>query len=195
MGRKPLNRSVMEIRAQKNQTRRRHQCHMRRALAISDYLMLATPEMHRQAVQFVDQLTEKYPDKIDIRKTVEFRDWQRNRLTDVSNQSKTSEQADANAIVQKPKETQVVPNAEEDLINIFDQTSDNAIKDIVSEIYNDPEFASIMNDFHLEVLDQGTVPTEMKDDETDRHEYRHDDETDIEIEIDDRLEDELNKLM
>ena len=128
MGRKPLNRSVMEIRAQKNQTRRRHQCHMRRALAISDYLMLATPEMHRQAVQFVDQLTEKYPDKIDIRKTVEFRDWQRNRLTDVSNQSKTSEQADANAIVQKPKETQVVPNAEEDLINIFDQTSDNAIK-------------------------------------------------------------------
>ena len=195
MGRKPLNRSVMEIRAQKNQTRRRHQCHMRRALAISDYLMLATPEMHRQAVQFVDQLTEKYPDKIDIRKTVEFRDWQRNRLTDVSNQSKTSEQADANAIVQKPKETQVVPNAEEDLINIFDQTSDNAIKDIVSEIYNDPEFASIMNDFNLEVLDQGTVPTEMKDDETDRHEYRHDDETDIEIEIDDRLEDELNKLM
>ena len=168
---------------------------MRRALAISDYLMLATPEMHRQAVQFVDQLTEKYPDKIDIRKTVEFRDWQRNRLTDVSNQSKTSEQADANAIVQKPKETQVVPNAEEDLINIFDQTSDNAIKDIVSEIYNDPEFASIMNDFNLEVLDQGTVPTEMKDDETDRHEYRHDDETDIEIEIDDRLEDELNKLM
>ena len=195
MGRKPLNRSVMEIRAQKNQTRRRHQCHMRRALAISDYLMLATPEMHRQAVQFVDQLTEKYPDKIDIRKAVEFRDWQRNRLTDVSNQSKTSEQADANAIVQKPKETQVVPNAEEDLINIFDQTSDNAIKDIVSEIYNDPEFASIMNDFNLEVLDQGTVPTEMKDDETDRHEYRHDDETDIEIEIDDRLEDELNKLM
>ena len=195
MGRKPLNRSVMEIRAQKNQTRRRHQCHMRRALAISDYLMLATPEMHRQAVQFVDQLTEKYPDKIDIRKTVEFRDWQRNRLTDVSNQSKTSEQADANAIVQKPKETQVVPNAEEDLINIFDQTSDNAIKDIVSEIYNDPEFASIMNDFNLEVLDQGTVPTEMKDDETDRHEYRHDDEPDIEIEIDDRLEDELNKLM
>ena len=195
MGRKPLNRSVMEIRAQKNQTRRRHQCHMRRALAISDYLMLATPEMHRQAVQFVDQLTEKYPDKIDIRKTVEFRDWQRNRLTDVTNQSKTSEQADANAIVQKPKETQVVPNAEEDLINIFDQTSDNAIKDIVSEIYNDPEFASIMNDFNLEVLDQGTVPTEMKDDETDRHEYRHDDETDIEIEIDDRLEDELNKLM
>ena len=195
MGRKPLNQSVMEIRAQKNQTRRRHQCHMRRALARSDYLMLATPEMHRQAVQFVDQLTEKYPDKIDIRKTVEFRDWQRNRLTDVSNQSKTSEQADANAIVQKPKETQVVPNAEEDLINIFDQTSDNAIKDIVSEIYNDPEFASIMNDFNLEVLDQGTVPTEMKDDETDRHEYRHDDETDIEIEIDDRLEDELNKLM
>ena len=52
-----------------------------------------------------------------------------------------------------------------------------------------------MNDFNLEVLDQGTVPTEMKDDETDRHEYRHDDETDIEIEIDDRLEDELNKLM
>ena len=168
---------------------------MRRALAISDYLLLAATEMHRQASQFVDSLIEKYPGKIDVRKTSEFKQWQRNQLMNVSNQPETAAQAGTNPGVQKPKETQVVPNAEEDLINIFDQTSDNAIKDIVSEIYNDPELSAIINDFNIEVLDQGTVPTEMKDDETVRHEYRHDDETGLEIEIDNRLEDELNKLI
>ena len=197
MGRKPLNRSLTEKRQQKNETRRRHQSQMRRSQAISDYLLLAATEMHRQASLFVDGLIQKYPDKNDVRKTPEFKEWQRNQLTLVTNQPKTH----------------AVPDAEEDLTNMANQIPGNIIKDIVSEIQNDPELSAIINDFNIEVLDQGAVPTGShdgvdrhvyppatgSDDGVDRHVYppesMHDNEMDLNIELDDRLGDELNKLM
>ena len=147
---------------------------MRRALAISDYLLLAATEMHRQAAQFIDHLLEKYPGKIDVRKTPEFREWQRNQVMDVSNQPKAPVQADANPIVQNPEETPVVADIQEDtIINMFDEIPENIIEDILTEIRNDTELSAIINEFNTA-------------------ESMHDE---LNIEIDDRLEEELNNLI
>ena len=174
MGRKPLNRPAEEKQRRKNETRRRHQQELRRAIAISDYLLLAATEQHRQATAFINKLEEKYPGKIDVRKTPEFREWQTKQLSIISNQALPSgatgqSQADTNL-----NETPVVPSSEEDPgNNIFDEIPDNIINDIITEIRNDPELNTIINDFNLA-------------------ESIHDE---LDIEIDDRLEDELNNLI
>ena len=169
MGRKPLNRSAEEKQRRKNETRRRHQQELRRAIAISDYLQMAATEQHRQATAFINKLEEKYPGKIDVRKTPEFREWQTKQLSIISNQALPfgatgQSQADTNL-------NETVPSSEEDPgNNIFDEIPDNIINDIITEIRNDPE---LMNDFNLA-------------------ESIHDE---LDIEIDDRLEDELNNLI
>ena len=64
----------------KNIQRARHRYEQRRALFISDHLLLAAPLQHMEATKFLDELEEKYPEKKDMRTTPEFRLWQRNQL-------------------------------------------------------------------------------------------------------------------
>ena len=80
MGRKPVIRSEVEKQKMKVEARKKHQHNLRRAMAVSDYLLLTATDQHRQATEFVDKLEEKYPGKRDVRKTVEFREWQRKQL-------------------------------------------------------------------------------------------------------------------
>ena len=80
MGRKPVIRSEAEKRNIKIESRKRHQRGLRRAMAVSDYLLLTATDQHRQATAFVEQLEEKYPGKRDVRKTPEFRVWQQKQL-------------------------------------------------------------------------------------------------------------------
>ena len=47
---------------------------------MSDYLLLSAPQHHLEATQFVINLEQKYPDKRDIRKTWEFRQWEKKQL-------------------------------------------------------------------------------------------------------------------
>ena len=87
MGRRAVIRSEVEKQKMKVESRKRHQHDLRRAMAVSDYLLLTATDLHRQATAFVDQLEEKYPGKRDVRKTVEFRNWQRKQLLLFNKQS------------------------------------------------------------------------------------------------------------
>ena len=87
MGRRAVVRSEVEKQKMKVESRKRHQHDLRRAMAVSDYLLLTATDLHRQATAFVDQLEEKYPGKRDVRKTVEFRNWQRKQLLLFNKQS------------------------------------------------------------------------------------------------------------
>ena len=71
------NKSTKEAR---NMTRAHHRYTQRRALAISEYLLLAAPLQHMEATKFIAELEEKYTPQKDIRKTPEFRAWQREQL-------------------------------------------------------------------------------------------------------------------
>ena len=75
------NMNQVNIPKNKNLTRAQHRYNQRRASAIADYLLLAAPLQHMQAARFVDELQQKYPWKKDVRKTYEFRMWQRTQLT------------------------------------------------------------------------------------------------------------------
>ena len=87
MGRRAVIRSEVEKQKMKVESRKRHQHDLRRAMAVSDYLLLTATDLHRQATAFVDKLEEKYPGKRDVRKTVEFRNWQRKQLLLFNKQS------------------------------------------------------------------------------------------------------------
>ena len=215
MGRKAVIRSAVEKQKMKTDTRKRHQYELRRAMAISDYLMLTATDLHRQATEFVDKLQEKYPGKRDVRKTAEYRNWQRKQLLMVNNQSSSPatdqapgticEKETVNTECQKEmvlriplihpstnvKETQVVPimpegNTQEDqLTSIFDEIPDDVMNDMIAEIRADPDLSAIMNDFNEEVLDEGTVPENIH--------YEMD--IGLDIEINDPLEEEINNLL
>ena len=66
--------NMIQINAKKakNRTRAHYRYGQRRALAISDYLVLAAPLQHMEATHFINQLEEKYPHKKDVRKTPSF---------------------------------------------------------------------------------------------------------------------------
>ena len=80
MGRKLIVRSEAEKRKVKTESRKRHQRDLRRAMAVSHYLLLTATEQHRQATTFVEKLEQKYPDKRDVRKTPEYQNWQQKQL-------------------------------------------------------------------------------------------------------------------
>ena len=70
----------VNFKKNKNRTRAQYRYGQRRALAISDYLLLAAPLQHMEAVQFINELEQKYPGKKDVRKTPEFRLFQKTQL-------------------------------------------------------------------------------------------------------------------
>ena len=72
--------TMNQINIKKNIQRARHRYQQRRALSISDYLLLTVPLQHLEATKFIDELEEKYPHKKDMRTTPEFRLWQRNQM-------------------------------------------------------------------------------------------------------------------
>ena len=87
MGRKPATRTLDETirKKRKSEVRLLYREGLRRAKAVSDYLLLSATEQHREATEFVVKLEEKYPNKKDVRKTVEFRDWQKKQVSLLSN--------------------------------------------------------------------------------------------------------------
>ena len=202
MGRKPSNRSEVERQRMKVESRKRHQHSLRRAMAISDYLLLTATDMHRQATEFVNQLEEKYPGKRDVRKTPEFRCWQQQQLLGNNKQARAADQTLAQVsenskkemVLRIPllqpstnaKETPSVPETPDPISSIF-EIPDDVMDKMVAEIRAVPQLDAIMNDFVFndEVLEEGTVP-----------EYIHQElDVGINIEIeDDRLEEEINRL-
>ena len=60
---KTANMNQVNFKKNKNRTRAQHRYMQRRALAISEYLLLAVPQQHMEAVQFINELEQKYPEK------------------------------------------------------------------------------------------------------------------------------------
>ena len=92
-----------DAKKNKNITRARHRYAQRRALSISEYLLLAAPLQHIEATKFIDELEEKYPQKKDMRTTPEFRQWQRNQLG-IRNRKSNKRTVKKATIVQEKKE-------------------------------------------------------------------------------------------
>ena len=105
MGRTPVAKSEAKKHIMKVESRKRHQLDLRRAAFVSDYMLLAAPDLHRQATAFVDQLQAKYPNKRDVRKTDEFRHWQMKQLGLAGNDS--SHGTDQTTAMNSEKETEL----------------------------------------------------------------------------------------
>ena len=212
MGRVPCNKSPLEIRKMKVESRKRHQHRLRRAMAISDCLLLTATEQHRQATAFVDKLEQKYPGKRDVRKTPEFKNWYQNQLlniyspaTDQTQATNSKEEINDVNVCEKEinhtnvseketvlriplisinaKEKSSEPVQEEQLTSIFDDIPNDVMKQLIDEIRADPELDAFMNEFGFE--------EEVLDEGNIHHEI----DIGLNVEIDDRLEDELNSLV
>ena len=70
----------VNFKKDKNKTRAKYRYDQRRAAAIADYLLVTVPLQHMEAVQFINKLEQQYPGKKDIRKTPEFRSFQKIHL-------------------------------------------------------------------------------------------------------------------
>ena len=207
MGRKPSDKSTAEKQKMKVESRKKHQHDLRRAKAVSDYLLLVATDLHRQATEFVIKLEEKYPGKRDVRKTAEFRNWQQKQLFQNQKQSLTTKQTTAQVsnnsekemVLRIPllqttteaKETPPVPDMCGEIQDlqpsIFDDIPDDVMNNLLAEIRADPEPDAIMNDFgiHEQILEEGTVPENV-------HQEL---DVGLNIEIDDPFEDEINRLL
>ena len=170
-------------------------------MAVSDYLLLTATEQHRQATAFIDQLEQKYPTKRDVRKTPEFRKWQREQMMLLTQQSPLPDQKEMPTpppqdktkgekemvlriplMDTKAKETPAV--SEDQLTSIFHGIPEDVMNEMLAEIRSDPQLNAIMNDISLyeEVMDEGTVLYEEMD-------------IGIDLEIGDPLGDEINGLL
>ena len=63
--------------AYKNQQRRDARAKVRQALFVSEYLLHKDFELYQQATDLFREINEKYPTKPDLRKSIEFKNWQR----------------------------------------------------------------------------------------------------------------------
>ena len=203
MGRKPAPETMNKtlINQRKKEVRTRYRQGQRRALAVSDYLLLSATQQHQEATEFVIKLEEKYPNKKDVRKTQEFRQWQRTQLDLLKKQ--TSQATDKPAAIKDTITSQkemvlriplidtnakesplasAMPGEEDQLVSIFDQIPSHIMNELIEEIRADPNLNAIMNDFdlHEEVIDEGNV---------------FDINLDIDIDIGDPLQEELNNLL
>ena len=164
MGRKPVNRSAEEKRIIKIESRKRHQSDLRRAMAVADYLLLTATEQHRKATIFVQELERKYPGKRDVRKTYEYREWQRNQIlqtstpehrTPATNKKTVSSQSQKEMVLRIPliesaaKATPSVPGETQpdNLTSIFQDIPNEVMNQLIEDISADPDLSAIMNDF------------------------------------------------
>ena len=207
-----VNMIQINAKKDKNRTRAHYRYGQRRALAISDYLVLAAPLQHMEATHFINQLEEKYPHKKDVRKTPEFRQWQRNQLginNDKSSSTATNNQAAKKAT---PGDTrQIIESKKEMVLNIrlMNATQSQEIPQPIPQVSAKPgaegsEITSIFDQIPDHVMNQ--MLKDINDDpylksvldEFDIHEEIIDEGnvSDIDIDIDGMfpLEEELNKL-
>ena len=182
---KTPNMNQVNFKKDKNRARGLFRYRQRRASAISDYLLLAAPLEHMKAVQFINELEQKYPGKKDVRKTTEFRLWQKNMLgisngktpsTPINNRpgdtrkiAETKKEMVLNIQLMNTTQTQETsqpipqasakPGPERGEVNsIFDQIPDDVMNRMLKDINEDPCLKSILDQFDMyeeEIVDEG----------------------------------------
>ena len=195
----------MDKKNERRTKRNMYRSRLRRAAGISDYLLLAAPQLHLEAVQFFDNLQRLYPKKKDLRKTKEFMAYQKSKLG-VTNKRKKAKTATKitidktmvlNIELNKPTTAKINSQPEkannnvqdipigpegDQLSSIFEQIPTDVMNQMVKDINADPDLKSILDQFDFyeeEVLDEGDLF-----------------DLDIDIDINDEtpLEKELNNL-
>ena len=184
---KTANMNQVNFKKDKNRTRATYRYGQRRALAISDYLLLAAPLQYMEAVQFINELEQKYPGKKDVRKTPEFRLWQKNQMGisngNTSSTATNNQPGDTRKIVEPKKEmvlnihlmdtaqpqeiSQPIPQASakpgpewSEVNSIFDQIPDDVMNRMLKDISEDPSLKSILDQFDMyeeEIVDEGSL--------------------------------------
>ena len=197
----------VNFKKDKNKTRAKYRYDQRRAAAIADYLLVTVPLQHMEAVQFINKLEQQYPGKKDIRKTPEFRSFQKVHLGisdgKTSSTATNNQPGDTGKIVGTKKEmvlniqlmntiqtqetSQPIPQAsakpgsEWDEVNsIFDQIPNDVMNRMLKDINEDPCLKSILDQFDMyeeEIIDEGSLS-----------------DINIDIDCESPLEQELNNL-
>ena len=197
----------VNFKKDKNKTRAKYRYDQRRAAAIADYLLVTVPLQHMEAVQFINKLEQQYPGKKDIRKTPEFRSFQKIHLgiSDGKTSSTTTnnQPGDTGKIVGTKKEmvlniqlmntiqtqetSQPIPQASAkpgsewgEVNSIFDQIPDDVMNRMLKDINEDPCLKSILDQFDMyeeEIIDEGSLS-----------------DINIDIDCESPLEQELNNL-
>ena len=197
----------VNFKKNKNKTRAKYRYDQRRAAAIADYLLVTVPLQHMEAVQFINKLEQQYPGKKDIRKTPEFRSFQKIhlRISDgkTSSTATNNQPGDTGKIVGTKKEmvlniqlmntiqtqetSQPIPQASAkpgsewgEVNSIFDQIPDDVMNRMLKDINKDPCLKSILDQFDMyeeEIIDEGSLS-----------------DINIDIDCESPLEQELNNL-
>ena len=197
----------VNFKKDKNKTRAKYRYDQRRAAAIADYLLVTVPLQHMEAVQFINKLEQQYPGKKDIRKTPEFRSFQKIHLGisdgKTSSTATNNQPGDTGKIVGTKKEmvlniqlmntiqtqetSQPIPQASAnpgsewgEVNSIFDQIPDDVMNRMLKDINEDPCLKSILDQFDMyeeEIIDEGSLA-----------------DINIDIDCESPLEQELNNL-
>ena len=197
----------VNFKKNKNKTRAKYRYDQRRAAAIADYLLVTVPLQHMEAVQFINKLEQQYPGKKDIRKTPEFRSFQKIHLGisdgKTSSTATNNQPGDTGKIVGTKKEmvlniqlmntiqtqetSQPIPQASAkpgsergEVNSIFDQIPDDVMNRMLKDINEDPCLKSILDQFDMyeeEIIDEGSLS-----------------DINIDIDCESPLEQELNNL-
>ena len=197
----------VNFKKDKNKTRAKYRYNQRRAAAIADYLLVTVPLQHMEAVQFINKLEQQYPGKKDIRKTPEFRSFQKFHLGisdgKTSSTATNNQPGDNEKIVGTKKEmvlniqlmntiqtqetSQPIPQASAkpgsewgEVNSIFDQIPDDVMNRLLKDINEDPCLKSILDQFDMyeeEIIDEGSLS-----------------DINIDIDCESPLEQELNNL-
>ena len=197
----------VNFKKDKNKTRAKYRYDQRRAAAIADYLLVTVPLQHMEAVQFINKLEQQYPGKKDIRKTPEFRSFQKIHLGisdgKTSSTATNNQPGDTGKIVGTKKEmvlniqlmntiqtqetSQPIPQASAktgsewgEVNSIFDQIPDDVMNRMLKDINEDPCLKSILDQFDMyeeEIIDEGSLS-----------------DLNIDIDCESPLEQELNNL-
>ena len=197
----------VNFKKDKNKTRAKYRYDQRRAAAIADYLLVTVPLQHMEAVQFINKLEQQYPGKKDIRKTPEFRSFQKIHLGisdgKTSSTATNNQPGDTGKIVGTKKEmvlniqlmntiqtqetSQPIPQASAkpgsewgEVNSIFDQIPDDVMNRMLKDINEDPCLKSILDQFDMyeeEIIDEGSLS-----------------DINIDIDCESPLEQELNNL-
>ena len=64
-----------EIQIKRRTARWQYRCRLRRENAVSQYLRVAAPQLHKEAEQFFNNIQHLYPAKKDLTKTKEFKEF------------------------------------------------------------------------------------------------------------------------
>ena len=162
---------------------RKRKAQSRKEQLMNAYINTRHPLVYKEAEQYYVRLNEKYPDKIDLRKTSRFKELAKIHITTVKDNMRLDIPMVAKPVAEVPpaQNTQIV---EECVLPLDLETIDGIVEDMLPE----DVLQGIMND-----LQQDPCIRQAMEEIEALVGCESEEDIDIDIEIDDRLEKELQQ--